>query len=137
MSFKVNKVIQETADGEVKFPDGSKLQFKYRPYAYTPNHEDAVTVAREDEKAGSTLKAMIIPLVAWWDVVIEEPLLDANGEPMFDSKKRPLVKETPVPIDKVGLGLVPIKALNMIMSQIIDDMSPGETKSETSEGSFG
>lgn len=136
MAFNVKKVIQGAEPATVHFPDGSKLEFRYRPYAYTPNHEDAVDLARDEQKAGATLKAMLIPLIESWDVVDEVPETDDKGEPVFRNGKQK-VKEVPVPINMEGFGCVPIKALNMIMERIIDDMQSGEKKSTTSEGSFG
>lgn len=140
MAFSLKKLADEDRDGFITMPNGDKLNFKYKPYAYTPDHEDLVEIAREESKAGNTLKAMIIPLLAEWDVVNEIPRREEDeagnliavrgddGEIIYD--------QVPVPITEEGIGPVPIAILNMLMSAIIDDMSVGKTKSTTSEGSF-
>lgn len=136
MSFVLGKA-SVLRPGELKFGD-NKLNFKYDPSAYTPDHEDKVEEAKEDNKAGSTLKAWLIPLIKEWDIVDLIPEVDNDGNEVVGTDGQPVMVEVPVPIDEVGLGRVPLEVLGKIMSSIGRDMSEGagEEKSTSSGGSF-
>jgi len=136
MPFAVNKYVEETRPGKLDFPDGSTLNFKYRPNAYTPRHEKIVQDIRNelDSTAGDILKASLIPLLESWDVVIRTFKAKARGE------KHTLLDEyedVPVPITDEGLDVIPIKVLGDIIRKIGEGVSPGEATGGDSTGSFG
>jgi hypothetical protein len=140
VAFRLNRIILQSKPGKIEYPDGSVLNFRYRPMAYTPNHEDLVELANEEGKSGSTLKAMLVPLIEGWDVVNEVQkveIVDGEKVKVVDPVTgEPVFEYIPVPIDDEGLGQVPLRVLGDIMRKITEDMTPGEASDTSSEGSL-
>ena len=127
MAFKLSDINTEVKECEIAYGENT-LHFSYRTMAYTPNHEDAVEEAVKQNKLGTTLKAMLLPLIVSWDVV--EEITKKNG------KGPGTIEEIPVPLTEEGLGRVPLRVLGDINRAINRDMIPGEANSTNSEGSF-
>lgn len=130
MPFIVNEYTEETRPGKLEFPDGSVLNFHYRPNAYTPKHEKLVQEARYnvDTTAGDIFKASLLPLLESWDVV-NRVKKTVKGVPTYE--------DVPVPITAEGLDEIPIQILSDLVRKIGEGVSPGEAKDEDSTGSFG
>lgn len=134
MAFNISEIDVDTKECELSYGD-NVLHFKYRMSAYTPNHEDAVEEAVKANKVGTTLKAMLLPLLSSWDVVEDVPRVNKNGAPILKDGA-PVIDSVPVPLTAEGLSRVPIRVLSDINRAIMDDVTPGEASSTSSEGSF-
>lgn len=133
MAYKINAAAPKS--GCVVFDDGGKLEFTYKPWAYTPDHEDVVAEAREGGKAGDFIKAWLLPILVTWDVVEEVVKRDKDGKAVME-KGKPVFEDVPVPLTHEGLGKVPFEILNSIVNYISTEMMPGEASSTSSKGSF-
>lgn len=141
MSFAVNEYVEETRPGKLSFPDGSTLNFTYKPNAYTPLLEKAVMEARLDPTTtgGDILKANLLPVLVTWDVVnrVKKFRDKKKTEPALDGEGKQVYEDVPVPISAEGLDQIPMQILGDIVRKIGEGVTPGEATDEDSTGSFG
>jgi hypothetical protein len=93
-----------------------RLDFAYRPNAYTPEHERASKEVRKEELGGEVLINLLIPVLDWVDLI-------------GDDGKR-------IAIEPEALRTVPLNILNDLVGKINEDMDPGKQKNSASRGSF-
>lgn len=139
VGFNLSKVREVTEKAVVQFPDGSKLNYTFFPNKYTPELEAQIDVAREGGKGGDTLKAWLLPLIHSWDAEYDVPEVDDEGNEIVaevDGVEGPVYKQVPVPLDDIGMNMMPMEVLGEILTTMIEAMKPGEKKSTNSKGSF-
>jgi hypothetical protein len=139
---------------------GEVLNVSYRPYAYTPELEEANAKAQIDASAGDTLKNMLIPVIEKWDMLDNYEVIsdvDIDFAVTEDSDERTALyiykgkfieaypsavklanktEEHPVPLTVKGLHKIPVSVLGEILVKIGEDLTPGKENSSNSDGSF-
>jgi hypothetical protein len=107
---KLSYVMLETTEGT------QKLDFAYKPNAYTPEHERRSQEARDSGVNSMVLVTLLVPTLEWVDVV------DDDGVRM--------------PVDEDHLAMLPVKVLSELIGKINEEMDPGKSKNSASRGSF-
>ena len=111
------------------------LNLKYRPNAYTPRLEEESARAQSTGKAGDMLKAMLIPLIASWDMTHEVAQVDAEGKPVTKDGKQAIKLEV-LPITMDSFDDVPLSVLSKILGAVAEDITPSKQSQPSLEGSF-
>ena len=101
---------------------GEVLNIAYRPHAYTPRLEEEAQRLREEKTASTALVAMLMPVLASWDLM--------DGE-VDDPQSKP------IPITQEALVEQPSVILGAVISAIGKDLNPQKASAPQSEGSFG
>lgn len=96
--------------------DEEKVDFAYKPNAYTPRLEKARQTIVEGNLVGDILISMLVEVLDWVDIT------DDAG--------------VRIPITEDGLSIVPLRVLSDLMTAINNDMNPGKPKNDDSGGSF-
>lgn len=117
--ISLKKITQNTRKTHIMVEvDGKeeKLEFTYRPNAYTPLLEKQTQEQRNSDLAGDILISMLVPVI---------DTIDMETEP-----------GKPVQVTPEGLSVIPLHILNELMAKVNEDMDPGKKKSDDSGGSF-
>lgn len=142
MALTIGQIKSESRQLKPLLYAGEELNVAYYPNSFTPEMEEEQERVQSGMSAGNMLINMCVPLIADWDLMDEVPVLENDPSEGGVTKQKigldgkPMTTLIKVPIDENGLRRVPMRVLTDIVKAIGDDLTPGETKSSNSEGTF-
>lgn len=130
MAYNVTKARERRAKAVVDCGEDGCINLEFYPERLTPEHQGLVDEAAKspDVGPGDTMAAMLVPLIADWDVMVDVPVAG--------SKTSAVLKQEKLEISAKGLKHLPYHIVSKIMDEVNKATTPGEAPTPASEGSF-